>query len=246
MLELGLYEELRQLPAGRPLMRHTWLDLTFLHFAVEPEVVQRTLPPGMTVDTYPDSAGKEMAWVGFVPFRMEGVKFERVLQIAGSHAFPETNVRTYVHWDGKVPGVWFYSLDASNPLAVFGARASFGLPYKWARMTCARDDQEVTYNSRRYRTGAGVRGSSTFGEELGRAEPGSLEYFLIERYVLYSWHWRRIVTAQVHHLPYPLRRVQWQGEESLTAAAGFNPLPWQHQIFSDGLQVEVFPLRPCP
>ena len=36
-------------------------------------------------------------------------------------AFPELNVRTYVHRDG-VPGVWFLSLEASNPFAVAGAR----------------------------------------------------------------------------------------------------------------------------
>jgi uncharacterized protein len=45
----------------------------------------------------------------------------------------ELNVRTYVHFNG-VPGVWFFSLDASNTLAVLGARAAIGLPYFRARM----------------------------------------------------------------------------------------------------------------
>jgi uncharacterized protein YqjF (DUF2071 family) len=245
VLELALYEELRRRPEGRPLMRHTWLDLAFLHFSVEPEVVQRTLPPGLIADTYPDADGREKAWIGFVPFRMEGVKFERLLPIPGCNAFPETNIRTYVHWEGRAPGIWFYSLDASNPIGCAAARMTFGLPYVAARMLCRRQNDDVRYRSRRWRTGGGADGRAKLGAPRPLAEPGTLEFFLIERYVLYSWHWRRLVTAQVHHHPYPLRDMQWQGAESLTTAAGFDPLPWQHQIFSEGLRVEVFPLRPC-
>ena len=35
--------------------------------------------------------------------------------------FHETNVRTYVHLDGRDPGVWFFSLDAANPVVVTAA-----------------------------------------------------------------------------------------------------------------------------
>ena len=43
-------------------------------------------------------------------------------------ASPELNVRTYVRVADK-PGVYFFSLDAGNPLAVAAARALFHLPY---------------------------------------------------------------------------------------------------------------------
>ncbi len=43
-------------------------------------------------------------------------------------------MRTYVHRRGRDPGVWFFSLDAANPVAVAIARATFGLPYFHARM----------------------------------------------------------------------------------------------------------------
>ena len=50
--------------------------------------------------------------------------------------FPELNVRTYVRVGDK-PGVFFFSLDAGNPVAVFLARTLFYLPYFRARMDMA-------------------------------------------------------------------------------------------------------------
>ena len=51
-------------------------------------------------------------------------------------AFPELNVRTYVRVGGK-PGVFFFSLDAGNPVAVGAARTLLNLPYFTADMTVA-------------------------------------------------------------------------------------------------------------
>ena len=78
-------------------MFHEWRDLLFLHFATEPEPIQALLPPGLTLDTFPDEMGRERAWVGLVPFRMQGVRLRGLPPLPGTHAFPETNVRTYVH-----------------------------------------------------------------------------------------------------------------------------------------------------
>ena len=59
---------------------------------------------------------------------MEGVSPRWLPALPWLSAFPELNVRTYVEMQGK-PGVWFFSLDATNPLAVWTARRMFHLPY---------------------------------------------------------------------------------------------------------------------
>ena len=63
----------------------------------------------------------------------------------------ELNLRTYVYLDG-VPGVWFFSLDASSPLVVWGARTAFSLPYFRARMRLEQEGQTIHFRSERKRT----------------------------------------------------------------------------------------------
>src|SRR5688572_22302207 len=95
------YERQRERPKGRPLMYHKWRDLLFLHFPIEPSVVQEMLPPGLTVDTFPDATGREMAWIGIVAFRMFGIRARGLPPMPMLNAFPETNVRTYVHRENR-------------------------------------------------------------------------------------------------------------------------------------------------
>jgi uncharacterized protein YqjF (DUF2071 family) len=72
------------------------------------------------------------AYVGAVPFTMEGVSPRLVPDVPGLHRFPELNLRTYVKAGGK-PSVWFFSLDAGQRLAVRVALRFFHLPYFDAR-----------------------------------------------------------------------------------------------------------------
>ncbi|HEX7452429.1 MAG TPA: DUF2071 domain-containing protein [Polyangiaceae bacterium] len=121
-------------------------------------------------------------------------------------AFPELNVRLYVERDGK-PGVWFLSLDATNPLAVWAARRFFFLPYFRAAMSLADDGHMIRYRSRRRE--AEFVGSYGPTSEPYLADPGSLEHWLTERYCLYACRpdgslWRN----DVHHLPWPLQSAK--------------------------------------
>ena len=104
-----------------------WHDLLFLHWPVRPELIRPLIPHGLELDTFDGSA-----WLGVVPFRMTAVRPRYFPAFAG-FAFPELNVRTYVWTPGR-SGVWFFSLDATNWLAVRAARAWYGLPYYDARM----------------------------------------------------------------------------------------------------------------
>src|ERR1700674_4951250 len=95
----------RQPPLNQsPVMFQRWFHLLLLHWAVEPESIQSTLPPGLQVDTL---AGK--GWIGLVPFFMRVVRPAGLPSIVGLSNFLELNLRTYVlDRDGR-PGIWFHS-----------------------------------------------------------------------------------------------------------------------------------------
>ena len=225
-------------------MTQRWRSLLFLHFQLDPVIIQALLPHGLTVDTYPDVSGREVAWVGLVPFRMEGVTPRGVPEIPGIHAFPETNVRTYVHRDGKEPGVWFFSLEAANGLACKVARRFFHLPYHEAFMSVEEKEQTVTYRSQRKKGIFKCNAESEFGDELPAPKPGSFEFFLLERYLLYSHHEGRLFTGRVFHSPYPVRSVaRFSVDQNLTGAVGIPGKDFQSALFSRGVDVEVFPLK---
>jgi uncharacterized protein len=228
----------RQLDRCRPqVMAHRWESLLFLHWRVSPDLIQKTLPDGLLVDTF---AGD--AWIGVIPFFMRNV---RVLGTPGWLRFPdflELNVRTYVHDASGTPGVWFYSLDCNQPLAVRGARRLSGLNYCHAQMS-AQTNEYITYHCRRM--GTRIRATYIYrGNGPAReSSPDSLEFFLLERYYLFARRGRTLVRAQVSHPPYQFRQATvssysalpaiWDG---LTLAEN---LP-DHQCYVDGLDARIY------
>src|SRR5947209_19996689 len=128
MVDINEYEKLRERPDGLLVMYQKWRDLSFLHFPIDPSALRSLVPQELDIDTFSNREGKEMAWVGLIPFWMTGVRPRGLPPIPGVNTFPETNLRTYVHRNGKKPGVWFFSLEASNRIACATARLTFGLP----------------------------------------------------------------------------------------------------------------------
>ena len=232
----------RNRPNERPVMYQSWRDLLFLHWEVEAEAMQKLLPPGLAIDTYD---GK--AYVGLVPFTMTGVRPTWSPSVPGISNFHECNVRTYVHHNGENPGVFFFSLDAANLLAVNIARAVWKLPYFYADMMLAKSSGTIDYSSLRRGVRPGAASLNTtysFSAGTTHAEPGSLDYFLIERYYLYTFT-NKLLIGQVHHPPYPLQSAVVSSlEENLVAAAGIDrgiEAPVVH--YSPGVDVAVFRLR---
>jgi uncharacterized protein YqjF (DUF2071 family) len=233
-------------PPGAPVMRQRWQDLLFLHWTCPAAAVQATLPPGLFVDTF---AGQ--AYLGVVPFFMAGVRPRFLPAVPGISAFPELNLRTYVHDAAGIPGVWFYSLDAGRQLAVMLARRFFHLPYFKAAMSAVRgSDGTIRYCSVRSGLPEAVGGSAyeyAPGAVQPAAAPGSLEHFLVERYRLYAAGQGKLWRGAVSHPPYPLREaVVSRWDDRLLPLAGF-PAPGRppdHALFSPGVAVEVFGLRP--
>lgn len=239
MIELEEYERVRIRPDKRPVMHQRWENLLFLHFAIAPEKLRPLVPPQLDLDLW-----NGLAWIGLVPFQMRGVRYAGTPALPYIGAFAETNVRTYVHRGGKRPGVWFFSLEAARLIATQVARVTFGLPYHHALMSARRSGDHVFYRSRRTTSRAGSEVEAVVGAAREAAEPGSFEFFLVERYLLYSLHRRRLMEGQVHHEPYPLQEARLiKVNESLTAASRIEAAPYSHILFSPGVEVDVFGLE---
>ena len=222
--------------------RQRWSDLLFLHWTVEPHVVQATLPPGLEVDTH---AGN--AYVGIIPFAMSRVRPAFLPPVPWLSWFLELNVRTYVRDAHGTPGVWFYSLDCDQPVAVEIARRCFHLPYMHARMQAHRRGGEVDYHC--VRRGAAAPpwhfGWSTAGVGAPAA-PASLEHFLVERYVLYSADRRgRLYQGRVSHTPYRIVAPQLRDYTTGPAhAAGFALTGAPVSVLAaEPVDVSIHPLR---
>ena len=224
-------------------MYQQWRDLLFLHWEYPVATIQATLPNGLFVDTFD---GK--AYLGIVPFFMRNVRPRFFPIVPGISHFMELNLRTYVYDRAGVPGVWFYSLDANQWLAVKIARRFFQLPYEWAKMTSSRTESgSIRYSSaRKSGANASARFEYASGAVLPQAAPKSLESFLVERYRLYASRNGCLWRGAVSHNPYPLCRAEvtaW--DDSLLALDGFAQTgrPPDHTIVSPGVDVTIFPLE---
>src|SRR3954465_2423942 len=130
------------MPARPWVMTQTWNDLLFAHWPVDAAAIRGIVPASFELDLFDGQA-----WIGVVPFHMTNVAPRLVPARAGVSAFPELNVRTYVRVDDK-PGVFFFSLDAGNVVAVGAARTLLNLPYYSADMQVDGAGR-VEYASRR-------------------------------------------------------------------------------------------------
>lgn len=231
------------LPESAWIMTQTWHDLLFAHWPVDARLLRSKVPAGLEVDEY-----DHRAWLGIVPFRMTNVTPRGVPALPWVSAFPELNVRTYVTVKGK-PGVYFFSLDAGNPLAVAAARAMFHLPYYTAEMQIEERDGWYGYRSRR--TASGVASADLAcryrpAGRVGPAEPGSLEHFLTERYCLYTFDdSRRLYRLEIHHARWPLQTAEADFEMNTMADACGVELPATAPLlhFSKRQDVVAWPMR---
>ena len=225
---------------ARQVMRQVWRHLGFLHWPIASAAIAPLLPPGLEVDTF-DGVG----YLGVVPFTIPLSRTPR-LGLPVAPAFHELNLRTYVHRDGRDPGVWFFSLDATSRLAVAGARLGYHLPYFHAGISMELSEgPSISYSSHRLGSGQTAEFSARYGP-TGPAVPavvGSLEFFLAERYLLYAWNGRTLSSARVRHAPYPLQpAAAFDVRQSLTGPAGLplidTPPPLVHYTREVDVRIE--------
>lgn len=231
------------MPTARWAWRQTWRDLLFAHWPVPVKMLRPLVPNSLEIDTFDG-----LAWVGVVPFYMTGIGKRGLPRVPRHHSFAELNLRTYVHptkSNRDKPGVYFFSLDAENWLACRTATFLFNLPYHFATMRCASDGDWITYDSRRRDNpgGIGFAGRYRPTGDVSLAKPGTLEYFLTERYALYVENRRgRLTRGDIHHQPWPLQPAEWMVQRlDLTSAQGITlPDVPAHLLFAKVIDVVVW------
>jgi uncharacterized protein YqjF (DUF2071 family) len=223
-------------------MHQTWGKLLFIHWPFDEKDLRSLIPAEISLDTFDGSA-----WLGVVPFTMWGIRASFLPAIPGTSAFHELNVRTYVHYQG-VPGVWFFSLDAANSLAVWGARTFYYLPYFNAQMELEQRENQIVYGSTRLDSRgapASFRGTWEIGKTLPQSQPGSIEFFLTERYCLYAAHRNRIYQSRIFHQPWPLQSAKLVSHKSTMVSALRLPEPEDEPLlhYAESIGVDIWPLR---
>jgi uncharacterized protein YqjF (DUF2071 family) len=227
-------------------MTQRWNDLLFAHWPIPVAQIAALLPEGLEVDSFQGSA-----WLGVVPFWLDRIKIRGVPPIPGVRNFPDLNLRTYVRdqYTG-IPGVYCFSLDASNLLAVAVARTYYHLPYYWAAMRMEqRSKREFAFYSRRRFSGQDVIFNARYrglgpNSRLAENRSGTLEHFLTERSCLYSSNSAgQAIRANLHYVPGPLEEAEAEIERNDLAAAIGIRLPNLEPVlhYSRRLAVYIWP-----
>ena len=206
------------------LLRQSWLNLSFLHWAVEPASIAHLYPPGTEPDTFDGRS-----FVGVVPFQMS---------VFGT--FLETNVRLYSVDETGRRGVVFLSLDSSRLDMVAAGRWVFGVPYRWARMSYRQEGYRRLYDSTlRWR---GLTASSSVEVLVGGPMTcGPLEHYLTARWGVHVVRAGRTWYLPNEHPAWSLRRAELIefSEDGLFESVGLDELsarPPDHVTFSDGVR----------
>lgn len=226
-----------------PCMYQDWRHLLFLNWAYDPKEIQKTLPQGLFADAH-----EGRAYLSIVVFFIENLRFPFLPKVPGLSHFTEINLRTYVFDEKGVPGVWFYSLDIDSKLAAFGGRTFFHLPYHQADLTSELKNGMIHVTGQRKADPSTFLNFSYNGKsERNRvAKPGTLEFFLVERYILYTTAKNQLKRGQVHHESYPLAQSDvFTADTNLFESNHFfKPSNAPDSIqYSPGVNVSIFPLK---
>lgn len=200
-----------------PVMRQDWREMLFLHWRLDREEVAARLPAPLEVDVHGGAA-----WIGLVPFRVERARPPGLPPLPLVSTFGEVNVRTYVRGPDGEPGIWFFSLDADSRLAVESAKLLYRLPYFAADVRLIENGEVIFTSARRDGSGR-CRAVWRPAPGPGRpVAPGTLDEFLLERYVLFSESGGRLFRARVRHEDYPVVAAELvELEDELVHRAGF-------------------------
>ena len=222
--------------SGLVMMNQSWRDLTFLHWAVDPGDVADRMPPGVRPDTLDG-----VTYVGLIPFRMVGAGISTSPGVPWFGSFLETNVRLYSVDDTGRRGIVFLSLDADRAAVVLGARAAFGLPYRWARMRYQVSNEVHSYDARLRRPRD--RAESRVVVRAGaRRESTELDDFVSARWGLHVRWFGRTLYVPNRHEVWPVHNAEVLAlDDGLMASVGFPDLaarPPDHVAFSPGVRTE--------
>ena len=229
------------MPSRKYTLSQEWRNLTFMHWEVDPEKLRPHLPHGLEIDTYD---GK--AYVGVVPFLMKNVRPTWFFSTPFVSTFPEFNIRTYVKKDG-IAGVFFLALEAYSMVTCGYAPKAYGLPYRYAKGSIAKQGDRVSWKSSRASGNMVLSGTTQVIGEKVQASHGSLEEFLFERYSLYTDKQGKVMRGYTHHKKWDFQNAEVDVvENSLTEHFDLgieNCLRPEYVHYSDGVRVRTYSIE---
>lgn len=225
------------LPNTHWIMTQTWNDLLFSHWPIPFAQLRPLIPPIVELDTYEGEC-----WIGIVPFSMSHIRLRGLPEVPGLSGMIELNVRTYIRAQG-IPGVFFFSLDASNPIMVAAARSLFHLPYFNALMSLEHKGDTTHYTNHRTHRGASPAEYKVRYRPLAHeasALPGSVEEWFTERYCLYALDRRQhLYRGNIHHVRWPLWQAELETLHNTMASAHGITLPDTQPLLHYAYQLKV-------
>ena len=226
-----------------PIMRQTWSNIVWCHWAVDPQQVKAVIPTGLEPDLF---EGK--AWVGLIPFSMKNLRlpgpFAILSKLVRVSNFGEVNVRTYVKDSKGRSGVWFCTLDSDDWLAVKTANIAFGLPYRLSETRLEKTGSIIKWSNRRKGDQAKAELEVTASDEPWREAASGLEQFLVERYSLYTLRRGKLLRGSLSHEKWNVRSAELQQlNDETVRVAGFKTSDAPHILIGSDVEVTVYPLK---
>src|SRR5260370_30920945 len=115
-------------------------------------------------------------------------------------------------------------------------------------MSRRQEGKTINYSAQRiHQRGAAVEFQATWniGEPLPQSAPESLEFFLTERYCLYSFHRDRLFRSRIFHPPWPLKSATVESYQSTMIEALGVPQPGREPLlhYAESIAVGIWPLK---
>ncbi|SFA84074.1 hypothetical protein SAMN04488072_102246 [Lentibacillus halodurans] len=198
------------LPQDPWIMMQQWDHLLFIHRPIQPHVLEEYLPQGLVLDTF-----NSKAWISIIPFKVSKIRLRKMPLFPFIGSFLQINVRTYVKRNG-IKGVYFFSVDENQLLMILGSKVAT-LPSYYADMSMKRRNGYICVDSERRGKTAGIlRARYEPTGEFFHPEKGSLEYWLIERYFLWTYRNGSLYRGVIHHKQWTVKKAAVNMEQSLT------------------------------
>ncbi|QUW22943.1 DUF2071 domain-containing protein [Sporosarcina sp. Marseille-Q4063] len=189
---------------GKPwIATQKWHHILFLHWPVPANILHKHIPPELDLDLFDGHA-----WIGFVFFKAKGTRPRFMVPIPGLHSYLELNVRTYVTFNGK-SGVYFFNLDTDSNLAVYLNKISKFLPYRCASMSFSKSSGKYMPKSIKKHRGKQPEILDLSYKVVQESIPRNmLEYWLTERYCLWTKHKEKLIRVDIEHSSWRLHTVR--------------------------------------
>lgn len=177
-----------------------WNNVIFMHWPVDESKLRPHIPDELEIDQYD---GK--AWISLVAFTMEKVRPRYLPAFPPVSNFDEVNIRTYVRYKER-GGVYFLSIEGGKWLSCLLAKSMSGLPYRYSNMR--RMDGSYLSSNKAYDDRLVIQYS--IGPKL--VDKTTRDRWLTERYALFQDVRGAIVQFEIHHIEWPLYRIEIQSK----------------------------------